>query len=112
MDSSGTGSHETAAENVNGTRNVLDREVPKDLDWLKAEFIKSYTQVGSEETTAQCAPYQFTKMMFDEACAAGGQLIVGEVFSVHPEGNSNSSILVEYVEKAHSTSINPPRSQT
>lgn len=37
--------------------------VPKELDWVAAEGIQSYEEMGTPLTTAQVHPYQFTTSM-------------------------------------------------
>lgn len=51
--------------------------VPEDLDWIAAEGIESYEEMGTPETTAQVHPYHFTTSMAQLAEASGARIIYG-----------------------------------
>ncbi|KAF1364133.1 FAD dependent oxidoreductase [Lizonia empirigonia] len=56
--------------------------VPEDLDWIAAEGIESYEEMGTPETTAQVHPYQFTTSMAQLAEASGARIIYGSATSI------------------------------
>lgn len=74
--------------------------VPKDLDWVAAEGIKSYEEMGTPLTTAQVHPYQFTTSMAQLAEEKGVKVIYGSAKSINQENGAVKS--VSYVDKASS----------
>lgn len=51
--------------------------VPADLDWVDAECLRAYDEMGDPSTTAQVHPYQFTTSMADLAKEKGADIKVG-----------------------------------
>ncbi|KAJ9622457.1 hypothetical protein H2203_006679 [Taxawa tesnikishii (nom. ined.)] len=51
--------------------------VPDDLDWVAADCLRMYDEMGDPSTTAQVHPYQFTTSMADLAKEAGADVRVG-----------------------------------
>ncbi|KAH8716871.1 FAD dependent oxidoreductase [Phaeosphaeriaceae sp. PMI808] len=69
--------------------------IPKDLDWIAAEGIKSYEEMGTPLTTAQVHPYQFTTSMAQLAQDRGVNIIYGSATSINQ--SSSSVISVTYI---------------
>lgn len=61
--------------------------VPKDLDWIAAEGIRSYEEMGTPSTTAQVHPYQFTTSMAQLAEERGVNIIYGSATSIDRDEN-------------------------
>ena len=51
--------------------------LPKDLDWVSADAVRSYYEMGDPNTTAQVHPYQFTTSMASLAEEKGVKIILG-----------------------------------
>lgn len=51
--------------------------VPKELDWVDAESLVGYDEMGTPSTTAQVHPYQFTTSMASLAEEAGAKTVYG-----------------------------------
>lgn len=66
--------------------------VPKDLDWVAAEGIKAYEEMGTPATTAQVHPYQFTTSMAELAEEKGVNIIYGSATSINQSNNTVTSI--------------------
>lgn len=66
--------------------------VPKDLDWIAAEGIKSYEEMGDPNTTAQVHPYQFTTSMAELAQGKGVTVIYGSATSIDQENGAVKGI--------------------
>jgi glycine/D-amino acid oxidase-like deaminating enzyme len=60
--------------------------VPKDLDWFDEGSVKSYSEMGNLQSTAQVHPYQFTTSMADLATGAGAKVIFGSVTAIDYTG--------------------------
>lgn len=61
--------------------------IPKDLDWVAAECVRDYSEMGDPDTTAQVHPYQFTTSMVKLAEEKGVKIILGCVTSIdRPDG--------------------------
>lgn len=56
--------------------------LPKDLDWFAPECVRSYSEMGDPDTTAQVHPYQFTTAMAELAQEKGVEIILGSVSSI------------------------------
>tara|TARA_R110002003_G_scaffold214_21_gene16151 strand:- start:18591 stop:19733 length:1143 start_codon:yes stop_codon:yes gene_type:complete len=66
--------------------------VPKDLDWVAAEGIKSYEEMGTPLTTAQVHPYQFTTSMAELAQERGVKIIYGSATSINQSNGAVQSV--------------------
>jgi len=66
--------------------------VPKDLDWVAAQGIQSYEEMGTPETTAQVHPYQFTTSMASLAEEKGVKIILGSVTAINQSSNAVTSV--------------------
>jgi glycine/D-amino acid oxidase-like deaminating enzyme len=66
--------------------------VPKDLDWIAAEGIQSYEEMGSPDTTAQVHPYQFTTSMAQLAEEQGVNIVYGSATDIVQEGGAVKSV--------------------
>ncbi|CBX96813.1 hypothetical protein IAQ61_008237 [Plenodomus lingam] len=75
--------------------------VPKDLDWIAAESLKSYEEMGTPLTTAQVHPYHFTTSMADLAQEKGVKIVYGSATNIEQENGSVRS--VSYRPKDEST---------
>ncbi|KAL1306351.1 hypothetical protein AAFC00_005066 [Neodothiora populina] len=51
--------------------------VPSDLDWVDADCLRVYDEMGDPSTTAQVHPYHFTTAMAELAAAKGADMRVG-----------------------------------
>jgi glycine/D-amino acid oxidase-like deaminating enzyme len=61
-------------------------DIPHDLDWFDPGAVRSYTEMGTPETTAQVHPFQFTTSMADLAQQAGVQVTLGSVTALDYSG--------------------------
>lgn len=66
--------------------------VPKDLEWIDAEGLKEYSEMGTPETTAQVHPYQFTTALAELATEAGAEIFLGKATSLNYTSSSSSAI--------------------
>jgi glycine/D-amino acid oxidase-like deaminating enzyme len=66
--------------------------VPTDLDWVAAEGIRSYEEMGTPLTTAQVHPYQFTTSMAQLSEEKGVKIIYGSASSINQENGVVKSI--------------------
>ncbi|KAJ4287600.1 hypothetical protein N0V90_012303 [Kalmusia sp. IMI 367209] len=66
--------------------------VPKELDWVAAEGIKAYDEMGTPSTTAQVHPYQFTTSMATLAEEQGVKIIYGSATSIGQEVGAVKSV--------------------
>jgi glycine/D-amino acid oxidase-like deaminating enzyme len=66
--------------------------VPKDLDWIAAEGLQSYEEMGTPLTTAQVHPYQFTTSMAALAEERGVKIIYGSATSIAQESGAVTSV--------------------
>ncbi|KAL5116671.1 hypothetical protein ACEQ8H_005420 [Pleosporales sp. CAS-2024a] len=66
--------------------------VPKDLDWIAAEGIQRYEEMGTPQTTAQVHPYLFTTSMASLAEEQGVKIIYGSATCIAQENNAVQSI--------------------
>lgn len=74
--------------------------VPVDLDWVDADTLRSYDEMGDPSTTAQVHPFQFTTSMADLAASKGASIRVGAAVSrieYTPDGSAVSG--VTYTDK-------------
>ncbi|ENI06835.1 hypothetical protein COCC4DRAFT_39221 [Bipolaris maydis ATCC 48331] len=66
--------------------------VPKDLDWIAAEGIKAYEEMGTPSTTAQVHPYQFTTSMAQLAQENGAKILYGSATNITQENGAVTSV--------------------
>ena len=71
--------------------------VPSDLDWVAAESVKGYKNMGDPSTTAQVHPYQFTTSIAELAKEKGASIILGSVSSIDKSDGQVRS--VTYTDK-------------
>ena len=79
--------------------------IPKDLDWVAAESMKGYHEMGTPETTAQVHPYQFTTSMAQLAEEKGVKIVLGSVSDIDRSGGSVRSVTYEDKETSESQTI-------
>lgn len=80
--------------------------VPSDLDWVAAESVKGYKNMGDPSTTAQVHPYQFTTSIAELAKEKGASIILGSVSSIDKSDGQVRS--VTYTDKETSESHTIP----
>ncbi|KAK5137063.1 hypothetical protein LTR08_001072 [Meristemomyces frigidus] len=75
--------------------------VPEELDWVSAEGLKSYDEMGDPSTTAQVHPFQFTTAMAELAQDKGAVVRTNaSVKSINYTSPSNSAVdSVTYADK-------------
>lgn len=66
--------------------------VPKDLDWIAVEGIRSYEEMGTPLTTAQVHPYQFTTSMASLAEERGVNIVYGSATSIDQVNGAVKSV--------------------
>ena len=66
--------------------------VPSDLDWIAAEGIKSYEEMGTPLTTAQVHPYLFTTSMAQLAEEQGVKIVYGSATNIVVEDKTVKSV--------------------
>ncbi|KAL5383524.1 hypothetical protein DPSP01_005920 [Paraphaeosphaeria sporulosa] len=66
--------------------------VPKELDWVAAEGLKAYDEMGTPSTTAQVHPYQFTTSMASLAEEQGVNIIYGSATNINQESEAVKSV--------------------
>ncbi|KAH7411598.1 FAD dependent oxidoreductase [Phaeosphaeria sp. MPI-PUGE-AT-0046c] len=66
--------------------------VPKELDWVAAEGIQSYEEMGTPLTTAQVHPYQFTTSMAQLAEEKGVKILYGSATDIVQENGAVKSV--------------------
>lgn len=79
--------------------NNADPALPQELDWLLPGCVQSYSLNGTQETTAQCHPFQFTMAMKDLACAAGAKVLSGAVNDIALKNQAAYVKSVNYHDK-------------
>ena len=69
----------TPSTNMESTSNYQD-PLPRDLDWIKKEFVETWSSLGGRESTAQVHPYKFTKFLLKKAMESGAiDVVLGKV---------------------------------
>lgn len=66
--------------------------VPKELDWVAAEGLKAYDEMGTPSTTAQVHPYQFTTSMASFAEEQGVNIVYGSATKINQEAGAVKSV--------------------
>lgn len=79
--------------------------LPKDLDWVAAESVKSYYEMGTPDNTAQVHPYQFTTSMAQLAEEKGANVILGSVSSIDRSGGAVKSVTYHEKETSETRTI-------
>ena len=79
--------------------------LPKDLDWVAAESVRSYYEMGTPENTAQVHPYQFTTSMAQLAEEKGAKIVLGFVTDIDKKGGAVKSVTYEDKETSESHTI-------
>lgn len=73
------------------TEKMLKRAgVPDEMDWVDADSVRSYDEMGDPSTTAQVHPYQFTTSMVELAKEKGVKVVIGRARSI--EKNAKGEI--------------------
>ncbi len=73
--------------------------VPGELDWVEAESVKLYEEMGDPSTTAQVHPAQFTTSMAQLAEEAGVKIILGTVTAINRNNTNDAVESIAYTEK-------------
>ncbi|KAF2016541.1 FAD dependent oxidoreductase [Aaosphaeria arxii CBS 175.79] len=74
--------------------------VPDDLDWVQADGIAAYDEMGDPSTTAQVHPFKFTTSMADLAEEKGVKVVFGSAKEVLQSSSTGSVEGVKYTDKA------------
>jgi glycine/D-amino acid oxidase-like deaminating enzyme len=73
--------------------------VPKDLDWIDADGVRAYEEMGGPDQTAQVHPYLFTTSMASLAEEAGVKIIFGSVKSIDKDASNSAVKSVTFATK-------------
>ncbi|KAF4625400.1 hypothetical protein G7Y89_g12768 [Cudoniella acicularis] len=95
----GTDEWKKLPKTVKGKAPPVPTEIPKELDWFDHDTIKTYSVMGTPETTAQVHPYLFTTSMAELAVEKGVEVILGLVTALDYTG-PNGIKGVTYEDKA------------
>ena len=79
--------------------------LPKDLDWVAPESVKSYYEMGTPNNTAQVHPYHFTTSMARLAEEKGVKIVLGSVSSIERSGGAVQSVTYKDKETSKSHTI-------
>ncbi|KAK5073543.1 hypothetical protein LTR64_007320 [Lithohypha guttulata] len=79
-------------------KQLQQRGLPDDLDWVANECVQGYQSMGSHKDTAQVHPYQFTTSMAELAAEKGVNIVLGKCEQVVVEGGVAKA--VKYSTKA------------
>ncbi|OAG19226.1 FAD dependent oxidoreductase [Alternaria alternata] len=66
--------------------------VPKDLDWVAADGMKAYEEMGTPLTTAQVHPYHFTTSMAQLAEEKSVKIVYGSATNIEQENGAVKSV--------------------
>ncbi|KAF1844601.1 FAD dependent oxidoreductase [Cucurbitaria berberidis CBS 394.84] len=66
--------------------------IPKELDWVAPESLKSYDEMGDPSTTAQVHPYQFTTSMAKLAEEKGVKIVYGSATLIDQSDGAVTSV--------------------
>lgn len=80
--------------------------LPGNLNWIAADCVTSYHEMGDPSTTAQVHPYQFTTSMATLAEEKGVKIVIGTVLKI--EKSENAVKAVTYREKVTGQSFSIP----
>ncbi|TVY20213.1 putative oxidoreductase [Lachnellula arida] len=76
---------------------TIGAEIPAELDWFDRSSIRSYTEMGTPNTTAQVHPFLFTTSMAELAQAAGAKIVFGSVTEIDYTGHGVKGVV--YTDK-------------
>jgi glycine/D-amino acid oxidase-like deaminating enzyme len=77
--------------------------VPKELDWIDPEALRSYDEMGTPATTAQVHPFQFTTAMAELAREAGVDIRThAQVDKINFSADGSAVESVSYTDKSQS----------
>ncbi|KAH7392824.1 FAD dependent oxidoreductase [Pyrenochaeta sp. MPI-SDFR-AT-0127] len=79
--------------------------VPKDLDWIAADGIRSYEEMGTPLTTAQVHPYQFTTSMAQMAEDKGVNIVYGSATRINQENGAVKGVTYTSKDTGEESSI-------
>ena len=79
--------------------------VPKDLDWIAAEGIQSYEEMGTPATTAQVHPYQFTTSMAQLAEEQGVKIVYGSATDIAQKDGAVKAVTYKAKDNDEVTTI-------
>ena len=79
--------------------------VPKELDWVAAEGLRAYDEMGTPSTTAQVHPYQFTTSMASFAEEHGVKIIYGSATNINQEGGAVKSVSYKPKDGSEETTL-------
>jgi glycine/D-amino acid oxidase-like deaminating enzyme len=79
--------------------------VPKDLDWIAAEGIQSYEEMGTPLTTAQVHPYQFTTSMAQLAEEQGVRIVYGSATDIIQDNDTVKSVSYKSKDTNEETTV-------
>lgn len=90
-------SNETASQNKkldNGDLKSPQKrgQVPKDLNWIVEDCIKSFNEMGDPSTTAQVQPFKFSTSMATLAEEKGVNIVIGSVSNIEISNNAVKSV--------------------
>lgn len=74
---------------------------PPELDWIRPEAVRSYTELGDPTNTGQVHPFQFTTAIAQLARSQGAEIIIGSVTEII---RNQSSAVESVAYKARDTS--------
>ncbi|KAF1935076.1 FAD dependent oxidoreductase [Clathrospora elynae] len=66
--------------------------VPKDLNWVAADGMKAYEEMGTPLTTAQVHPYHFTTSMASLAEEKGVKVVYGSATNIEQENGAVKAV--------------------
>ena len=87
-------------------RTLAAAGIPKDLNWVAEESVRSYYEMGTPDNTAQVHPYQFTTSMAQLAEEKGVKIVLGSVINIDKSSGAVKS--VTYKDKKTSESHTIP----
>lgn len=79
--------------------------VPKELDWVAAEGLKAYDEMGTPSTTAQVHPYQFTTSMASLAEERGVKIVYGSATDIKQEEGAVKSVSYKPKDGSEETTL-------
>jgi glycine/D-amino acid oxidase-like deaminating enzyme len=79
--------------------------VPKDLDWIAADGMKAYEEMGTPLTTAQVHPYHFTTSMAQLAEEKGVKIVYGSATNIEQENGAVKAVTYKPKDSAEEKRI-------
>lgn len=96
----GTGSVSLQKRSKEAMTKLRKAGVPEDLDWVNAESVRGYDEMGDPSTTAQVHPFQFTTALAELAAGKGANVKVGAaVTSINYRDGGNAVESVSYEDR-------------